>query len=159
MKRREFIGYGTGILALAAMPAVLNAKNYRKEMPKVWEIHNDEASKGASTKGIDEAIKAVFGQEAATDGKVNLKAPEIAENGAVVPITIKAENASRIALFQSANPEALVAIFDVPKDAIPEYSVRIKMQQTGTVTAVAEIDGKLYRTDKVVKVTVGGCGG
>jgi sulfur-oxidizing protein SoxY len=159
MKRREFIGYGTGILALAAMPAMLNAKDYRKEMPDVWKVKNDTSSKGASLHGIDAAVKDLFGKEVAADGKVNLKAPEIAENGAVVPITIKADGASRIALFESANPESLVAVFDVPKDAIAEYSVRIKMQQTGTVSAVAEIDGKLHRTDKVVKVTVGGCGG
>jgi len=159
MKRREFIGYGTGILALAAAPSLVNAKDYRKEMPDVWKITNDAASKGASVAGIDATIKAVFGKSVTADGSVGLKTPEIAENGAVVPVTIKAENATRIALFESANPEAAVIIFDVPKDAIPEYSVRIKMQQTGTITAVAEIDGKLHRTDKVTKVTVGGCGG
>ncbi len=159
MKRREFIGSITGALALAALPGILSAKNYRKAMPDAWKIANDPAKKGASVDQINAAIKALFGQEAAVDGSVGLKAPEIAENGAVVPVTIKAENATRIALFQSANPEALVAVFDVPKNGIPEYSVRIKMQQTGTVTAVAEIDGKLHRTDKTVKVTVGGCGG
>lgn len=159
MKRREFIGYGTGVLALAVLPAALNAKNYRKEMPDVWKVTNDASKKGASTAGIDAAIKKLFGQGAAADGSAGLKAPEIAENGAVVPIKMKAENATRIALFQSANPEALVVVFDVPKDAVAEYSARIKMQQTGTVSVVAEVDGKLHRTDKVVKVTVGGCGG
>ncbi len=159
MKRREFIGYGTGILALAAAPGFLSAKDYRKELPDVWKIKNDVAKKGASTEGIDAAIKAIFGQTVAADDGVGLKTPEIAENGAVVPVTIKADGASRIALFESANPEATVVIFDVPKDAIPEYSVRIKMQQTGTITAVAEVDGKLHRTDKITKVTVGGCGG
>ena len=159
MKRREFIGYGTGILALAAAPSLMSAKDYRKALPDVWKITNDATKKGASVAGIDAAIKGIFGKAVAADGSVGLKTPEIAENGAVVPVTIKAENASRIALFESANPEATVVIFDVPKDAIPEYSVRIKMQQTGTITAVAEIDGKLYRTDKITKVTVGGCGG
>ena len=159
MKRREFIGYGTGILALAAVPSLVSAKDYRKEMPDVWKIKNDLSKKGASLEGIEAAIKGVFGKSVAADGAVGLKTPEIAENGAVVPVTIKAENASRIALFESANPEATVVVFDVPKDAIPEYSVRIKMQQTGTITAVAEVDGKLHRTDKITKVTVGGCGG
>jgi sulfur-oxidizing protein SoxY len=60
---------------------------------------------------------------------------------------------------QTADPETVVAIFDVPERGIPEYSVRIKMQQTGHVVVVAEIDGKLYKAEKVVKVTVGGCGG
>jgi sulfur-oxidizing protein SoxY len=159
MERRTFIGYGSGLLALAALPAALQAKNYRKTMPEIWKITNDPAAKGTSTAGIDAAIKKAFGQDAVADERVSLKAPEIAENGAVVPIKMKADNATRIALFQSANPEALVIIFDVPKDALADYAVRIKMQQTGTVTAVAEVDGKLYRADKVVKVTVGGCGG
>jgi len=159
MKRRDFIGYTTGALVLAAVPAALQAKNYRKEMPEIWKVTNDEASKGTSTAGVDAAIKKLFGQDAVADERVNLKAPEIAENGAVVPIKMKAENATRIALFQSANPEALVIVFDVPEGALADYAVRIKMQQTGTVTAVAEADGKLYRADKVVKVTVGGCGG
>jgi len=159
MKRREFIGYGTGILALAAAPSLMSAKDYRKALPDVWKITNDATKKGASVAGIDAAIKGIFGKSVAADGAVGLKTPEIAENGAVVPVTIKAENATRIALFESANPEATVIIFDVPKDALAEYSVRIKMQQTGTITAVAEIDGKLHRTDKITKVTVGGCGG
>ena len=159
MKRREFIGYGTGLLALAAAPSLVTAKDYRKALPDVWKIKNDAAKKGESKEAIDAGIKAVFGKTVAADGAVELKTPEIAENGAVVPVTIKADGASRIALFESANPEAVVAIFDVPADALPEYSIRIKMQQTGTITAVAEVDGKLHRTDKITKVTVGGCGG
>ncbi len=159
MKRREFIGYTTGALALATLPTMLQGKNYRETMPDVWEVTNDEAKKGASLDGIDAAIKKLFGQEAVAGDGVKLKAPEIAENGAVVPVTMKADKATRLALFQSANPEALVVVFDVPKEGIPEYSVRIKMQQTGTVVAVAEVDGKLIRADKMVKVTVGGCGG
>ena len=67
--------------------------------------------------------------------------------------------AKTMAIFQDANPESAVAVFTVPANGIPEYSVRIKMSKTGTVTAVADVDGKLYSTSKVVKVTIGGCGG
>ena len=160
MERRKFLGMSAGVLAVAAAaPSMLMATNYREKLPKAWEIKNDEKAKGEDMKGVNEAIKAVFGSDKVEEGKVSLKAPAIAENGAVVPVSFKAEGAKKIALLQTADPEALVAVFDVPERGIPEYAVRIKMQQTGHVVIVAEIDGKLYKADKVVKVTVGGCGG
>jgi len=160
MERRKFLGMGAGILAAVAVaPSMVMAENYRKTLPKVWEIHNNEKSKGEDMSGVNAAIKEIFGTDKVEEGKIKLKAPDIAENGAVVPITINAPGAKKIALLQSADPESLVAIFDVPARGIPNYSVRIKMQQTGHVVAVALIDGKLYKADKVVKVTVGGCGG
>ena len=159
MERRKFLGFGLGALAVMAMPRSLMATNYREKLPDVWKIKNDEASKGKSLDGTKKAIKAIFGTDKVEEGKIKLKAPDIAENGAVVPVSFKTEKATRIALFQSADPEALVAIFDVPEIGIPDYSVRIKLKQTGTVTVVAEVDGKLYSASKVVKVTIGGCGG
>jgi len=160
MERRKFLGLGAGMLAvLAAAPSMLMATNYREKLPDAWKIMNDEKSKGEDMSGVNAAIKAVFGTDKVEEGKVSLKAPAIAENGAVVPVSFKAEGAKKIALLQSADPEALVAIWDVPERGIPEYAARIKMQQTGHVVVVAEIDGKLYKADKVVKVTVGGCGG
>jgi sulfur-oxidizing protein SoxY len=158
MERRKFLGFGLGALAVSALPISAVAKNYRKELPKLWEIKNDEKHSD-DLKGVNEAIKTLFGSDKTESGKVKLKAPAIAENGAVVPVSFKAEGAKKVALFQSADPEATVAVFDVPEKGIADYSVRIKMQQTGTVVVVAEIDGKLYRADQVVKVTVGGCGG
>ena len=160
MERRKFLGMSAGMLAVAAAaPSMLMATNYREKLPAVWKIQNDEKAKGEDMKGVNEAIKAIFGTDKVEEGKVNLKAPAIAENGAVVPVSFKAEGAKKIALMQTADPEAVVAIFDVPERGIPDYAVRIKMQQTGHVVVVAEIDGKLYKADKVVKVTVGGCGG
>ena len=160
MERRKFLSMGAGMMAvLAAAPSMLMATNYREKLPDVWKITNDEKAKGEDMKGVNEAIKAIFGSDKVEEGKVSLKAPAIAENGAVVPVSFKAEGAKKIALMQTADPEAVVAIFDVPERGIPEYAVRIKMQQTGHVVVVAEIDGKLYKADKVVKVTVGGCGG
>lgn len=160
MERRKFLGMGAGMLAAVAVaPSVALATDYRKTLPKAWEIHNNEKSKGEDMSGVNAAIKAVFGSDKVEEGKVKLRAPDIAENGAVVPVSFKAPGAKKIALLQSADPEALVAIWDVPERGIPDYSVRIKMQQTGHVVVVAEIDGKLYKAEKVVKVTVGGCGG
>jgi len=157
MERRKFLGLGLGVAAISLAPVSALAKNYRKELPKVWEIKNKDVENDLT--GTNEAIKAVFGTDKTEDGKVKLKAPDIAENGAVVPVSFKLEKASRVALFQTANPEALVAIWDIPEAGIPEYALRIKMAKTGTVTVVAEVDGKLYKASKVVKVTAGGCGG
>ena len=157
MERRKFLGLGLGVATISLAPVTAMAKNYRKETPKVWAIKNKDAENDLT--GTNEAIKAVFGNDKTEDGKVKLKAPDIAENGAVVPVSFKLEKASKIALFQSANPEALVAVWDIPEVGIPDYGVRIKMAKTGTVTVVAEVDGKLYRASKVVKVTAGGCGG
>lgn len=156
MERRKFLGLGAGILAASFVPASLMAKSFRETMPDAWKVTN---AKDDNQDGINKAIKTLFGTDKIEEGKVKLKAPDIAENGAVIPITIAAEKATKIALFQSANPESLVAVFEVHKNSIPDYSVRIKMQKTGTVMAVAEIDGKLYKASKAVKVTIGGCGG
>jgi len=154
MERRKFLGLGAGILAATMVPMSISAQNYRKTKVDLWAVKNEKGKPG-----IDAAIKALFGTDKVEEGKVKLKAPDIAENGAVVPVSMKAEGATRIALFQDANPEAAVVVFDVPKNGIPDYSIRIKMQQTGSVVAVAEIDGKLYKVSKTVKVTIGGCGG
>jgi sulfur-oxidizing protein SoxY len=157
MQRRKFLGLGLGVAAISLAPVTAMAKNYRKEMPKVWSIKNKDVENDLS--GINEAIKAVFGSDKVEDGNVKLKAPDIAENGAVVPVSFKLEKASKVALFQSANPESLVAVWDIPEGGIPDYGVRIKMAKTGTVVVVADVDGKLYKASKVVKVTAGGCGG
>ncbi len=158
MERRLFLKVGVGVLALLAVPKKLLAVNYREKLPALWKIKNNEKNSD-DLKGVEEAIKTLFGTNETQEGKIKLKAPQIAENGAVVPIKVKAEGAKRIAIFQSANPEAAVCVFDVPELGIADYAFRIKMQQTGHVVAVAEIDGKLYKADQKVKVTVGGCGG
>ena len=157
MERRKFLGLGLGAAAISLAPVSALAKNYRKELPKVWSIKNKD--KADDLAGVNEAIKAVFGSDKTEDGKIKLKAPDIAENGAVVPVSFSLEKATKVALFQSADPEALVAIWDIPEVGIPNYSVRIKLKKTGTVVVVAEVDGKLYRAQKTVKVTAGGCGG
>ncbi len=157
MERRKFLGLGLGAAAISLAPVSALAKNYRKELPKVWSIKNKDKADDLS--GVNEAIKAVFGSDKTEDGKIKLKAPDIAENGAVVPVSFSLEKATKVALFQSADPEALVAIWDIPEVGIPNYSVRIKLKKTGTVVVVAEVDGKLYRAQKDVKVTAGGCGG
>lgn len=149
MNRRNFLGFGLGALALSMAPSTLSAVNFRETKPKAW----------TATK-VDEAMNEIFGTSATTKGKVKLKAPDIAENGAVIPVTVSSKLAgSKVAVFQDANPESTVAVFTVPQGGIIDYSIRIKMAKTGTVTAVVEENGKLYADSKLVKVTIGGCGG
>lgn len=148
MKRRNFLGLGLGVLAASIAPSTLSAVNYRTSNPKAWEADK-----------VDPAIKEIFGTNEISEGKFKLKAPDIAENGAVIPVTVSAKSGSRVAIFQDVNPESLVAVFDVPKGGIVDYSVRIKLQKTGNVIAIVEDGGKLYKASKQVKVTIGGCGG
>ena len=92
---------------------------------------------------------------------MNLKAPDIAENGAVVPVTVSSgiANVESIAIIVDDNPSPLTAVFELGADAIADVSTRIKMGKTSTVLAVVKADGKLYGTQTEVKVTIGGCGG
>jgi sulfur-oxidizing protein SoxY len=108
-----------------------------------------------------DAIKARYGRTAEPSDLVKLDAPEIAENGAVVPISVSSTlpDVSSIALLVSGNPNALAACYTIPSGTLPMISNRLKMQQTCNVVAIVEASGKLYSASKEVKVTVGGCGG
>ena len=149
MNRRSFLSLGLGAVAIAAIPGKLSAIDFRETLPKAW----------AATK-VDEAIKEIFGSNTLTEGSINLSAPDIAENGAVIPVAFDTQlKATRIAVFQDANPESAVAVFSLNENSVADYAIRIKLAKTGTVTVVAEADGKLYSASKLVKVTIGGCGG
>ncbi|MCF8150117.1 MAG: thiosulfate oxidation carrier protein SoxY [Burkholderiaceae bacterium] len=90
-----------------------------------------------------------------------LKVPDIAENGAVVPVDVVSTipNTVSIAILVEKNPLPLSAHFDFANGALPEAAVRLKLGQTSLVKAVVKADGKFYIAQKEVKVTVGGCGG
>jgi len=109
--------------------------------------------------------KAAFeakGAAGASDSKdILIKAPDIAENGAVVPIevTSKVAGTSAIMLMVEKNPQPLTANFDLANGAEGYVSTRIKMGQTSNIRAVVKAGGKYYTTSKEVKVTIGGCGG
>jgi sulfur-oxidizing protein SoxY len=111
---------------------------------------------------LDAAIKALTGMDAPEDsGDINIKAPDIAENGAVVPITIDTsiEGVESIGLIASENPVPLVANFVLGEGAVGYCGTRIKMGKTGDVIALVKSGDKVYRAAKNVKVTIGGCGG
>ncbi len=96
----------------------------------------------------------------ATD-MIKLKAPDIAENGAVVPVTVSStmDNVDAIAIVAESNAQPLTSSYQLTSDCEAFVSTRIKMGKTANVIAVVKADGKLYSTTKEVKVTIGGCGG
>ena len=108
-----------------------------------------------------DAIKALYGKTAEASDKIKLDAPEIAENGAVVPVSVTTalSDVTSISFLVAENPIALVASYRIPAGTVPSVANRIKMAKTSKVTVLVEAGGKLYSADKEVKVTVGGCGG
>jgi sulfur-oxidizing protein SoxY len=108
-----------------------------------------------------DAIKTLYGKDAEASDKVKLDAPEIAENGAVVPISVSSTlpDVTSIAIFVSENPFPLAASYKIPAGTAASVSNRLKMAKTSNVTALVESGGKVYSASKEVKVTVGGCGG
>ncbi|TRZ55237.1 MAG: thiosulfate oxidation carrier protein SoxY [Rhodocyclaceae bacterium] len=113
------------------------------------------------SKDLDAALKSL-GASAATESKdIVLKAPDIAENGAVVPVEVTSNipNTSELSILVVMNPFPLSTTFNFSNGAVAEASVRLKLAQTSVVKVIAKADGKFYTAQKEVKVTVGGCGG
>ncbi|HWE78325.1 MAG TPA: thiosulfate oxidation carrier protein SoxY [Pseudolabrys sp.] len=108
-----------------------------------------------------DALKALYGKTAEASDKVNLDAPEIAENGAVVPIAVATTipGVTGIAILVLENPFTLAAAYKIPDGTEASVACRLKMAKTSKVVAIVEAGGKLYSATKEVKVTVGGCGG
>ena len=115
---------------------------------------------GFEAKSLADALKAVGGTPVNSD-QVSVVAPDIAENGAVVPIgaTSKIPNTTEIYLIVEKNPMPLAAAFTIPAGTMAEVSTRLKMGQSSNVIAVVKADGKLFSAFKETKVTLGGCGG
>lgn len=114
-------------------------------------------------KTVEDASKVVYGDEAKAEesDKIKLKAPELAENGAVVPVqvTSEIEGTESISVFIKENPVALAATFHFGEGAVASAKTRLKMGKTTDVIAIAKAGDKLYTNKIVVKVTKGGCGG
>ena len=108
-----------------------------------------------------DAIKALYGKTPEVSDKVSLDAPEIAENGAVVPISVSTTlpDVTSIAILVSENPFPLAANYPIPPGTSPMVSNRLKMAKTSKVIALVASGDKVFSASKEVKVTVGGCGG
>jgi sulfur-oxidizing protein SoxY len=151
ISRRGFFAQAGKVTALAALVATF---------PRlVWAKWNAKAFQADS---MDAAINARYpGMSASDSSAITLKAPAIAENGAVVPISVSTDmpNVKSIAIFVEKNPNPLAAAFNMQANTVPDVSVRIRMGQTSNLIALVEADGKLHRVQQEVKVTIGGCGG
>ncbi len=110
---------------------------------------------------VDEHIAAFTGGADPVAGAIELDAPEIAENGNTVPITVSAPGASSIMILAAGNPVPAVATFNFgPMSAARSGSTRIRLAKTQDVIALAKMeDGSFQTTQATVKVTIGGCGG
>lgn len=119
-------------------------------------------NKGAfEAKTAADAMKALGVSGAMESKEIHIRAPDIAENGAVVPIDITSNvpGTSAILVFIDKNPFPYAGSFDVSQGAVPFVHLRVKMATTSPVRVVVAAGGKYYTTAKEVKVTIGGCGG
>jgi sulfur-oxidizing protein SoxY len=148
--RREMIARSAAVAAALASAGLLPA-----HAQAAW-------NKGAfEAKNVDDVLKALGVAKPVESKDVTLTAPDIAENGAVVPIgiTSKVPRTSSIAILIEKNPNTLAAVFDIPPGTDPSLSTRVKMAQTSNVFALVKAEGRYYVASKEIKVTLGGCGG
>jgi sulfur-oxidizing protein SoxY len=153
---RRLILQGAGAVALVGLG------NVAFGLAPAFAAANDKYPEAAfKAKSDADAIKALYGRSAEPSEKVKLDAPEIAENGAVVPISVSTglTEVTSISILVAENPNALAASYRIPAGTMPSVGNRLKMAKTSNVIAIVEAGGRLYSATKEVKVTVGGCGG
>ena len=116
---------------------------------------------GFDAKAAADALKSIGATGAQPSKDIVLAAPDIAENGAQVPVTVtsKIPNTQSISIIVEKNPFPLNSTFDFTSGAEGYVSTKLKMGQTSNVVAVVKADGKFFTAAKEVKVTIGGCGG
>ena len=147
MNRRLFVRYLGGAAAFLLLPL------------RAFAARPQSAFESES---VDDALDKLYSSSAMTESEqIRIKAPDIAENGAVVPITVKFDipGAESVSIIAENNPSPLAAAFDLSDSSGGLVSTRIKMGKTSPVHAVVKAGGKLYRATREVKVTIGGCGG
>lgn len=152
-QRRKVVGLGT-VLSLAVAAGLLRPS-------QAWAVQADWNKQAFDAKSMQDVIKAMGGGDAVASDQITLVAPDIAENGAVVPVgaVSKLPNTEQISILVTKNPNALAASFTLPAGTEPEVATRVKMGQTSDVYALVKADGKYYTAHKEIKVTLGGCGG
>ena len=149
--RREVLGHSAKVVGLMAAAGLLPAA-----AQAAW---NEAAFKG---KTLADVVKAMGGGAPAESKDVTITGPDIAENGAVVPVGASSTlpGVKRLMLLVEKNPSALAASFDITDKVDANVSTRVKMGQSSNVYAVAMLaDGKVAYAVKEIKVTLGGCGG
>ena len=152
-QRRDTLkaGGGLGIFGLLAAAGMIK--------PEMAEAAWNKAAFDAHK--MDDAMSALGAGKPAESADVQITAPDIAENGAVVPVGVVSNiaNTESIAILIEKNPAMVAATFDIPAGTVADVQTRVKMGQTSDVYAVVKADGKFYMAKKEIKVTLGGCGG
>jgi sulfur-oxidizing protein SoxY len=153
---RRLVLRGAGSIGLAGLSIVSFGTT-----PTLAAANDKYPEDAFKQKDGKEAIKLLYGRAAEPSEKIKLDAPEIAENGAVVPISVSTSlpEVTSIAFVVPENPNVLAAYYKIPESTIPNVANRLKMAKTSNVIAIVESGGKLFSATKEVKVTVGGCGG
>jgi sulfur-oxidizing protein SoxY len=154
-KRRAILKSGGG----ATLLGLLTAAGWLKPGDARAQAWNKAAF---DTHSLADTMKALGGGDPAQSKDiVFFQTPEIAENGAVVPIGIASNipKTESIAILIEKNPNLLAAVFDIPAGTDATISTRVKMAQSSNVYALVRADGKYYVAAKDIKVTLGGCGG
>ncbi len=155
--RREVIkaGGGATVMALAVSVGLLRPEDAFAQV--TWNKAAFE------TKSLADTVKALGGAVATENAGVRFTSPtpDIAENGALVPITVTSSlpKTESIAILVEKNPNYLAANFNVLAGMDPFISTRVKMGQTSDIYALVKADGRYYYAKKEIKVTIGGCGG
>jgi sulfur-oxidizing protein SoxY len=147
--RRSFLKFAGSVGALAAAGLL-----HTTAALAAWN------KAGFESKALADTLKSLGVANPAESRDITITAPDIAENGAVVPIAVTSRipNTQQISIVAEKNPFPLAATFDVANGAEGYVSTRIKMGQTSDVWAVVKAGGKFFTAKKEVKITVGGCG-
>jgi sulfur-oxidizing protein SoxY len=151
LNRREVLSHSARVAALLATAGLL---------PQIAHANYNAAA--FEVKTMAELVKMLGGSAPADSKDVTITAPDIAENGAVVPIGLSTAlpGVKKLLVLVEKNPSVLSAMFDVSDAVDANFSTRVKMGQSSNVYAVALLgDGKVLYAQKEVKVTLGGCGG
>lgn len=154
--RRQVLKSGGGLSFFALLAAAGWIDPAAAATAESWN------SAAFQTHDMDSTLKALGdGKPVPSANVVFFSTPDIAENGAVVPIgiTSKVPNTESIAILIEKNPNMLAALFDLPPGTDSSLSTRVKMRETSNVYALVKAGGNYYMTSKEIKVTLGGCGG
>ena len=149
--RREMLTTSATVASLLATAGLLPST-----------AHAAWAQAAFDAKTLADAVKALGGGVPTESKDVTITGPDIAENGAVVPVGVSTNLAGvkRLALMVEKNPNTLAAVFDMSDAVEANFTTRVKMGQSSNVFAVALMnDGKVLYAAKEIKVTLGGCGG
>ena len=139
------------VLTALVLPLGAQATDYRETNPKAWTAQT-----------VNDAVQALYGDvKLIKSADITLKAPTVVASGASVPVSVKSSiDAKSVSLYQDANPESAVAVWNVLEGAIINYSTKVKLKTNSKVIVVIEgKDGNYYTTERSVQVTGGGCEG